>query len=195
MGAAPLVEQHLAAHLLGVRLAQPLGAELATGLLVDDRHHEQIAARGAPALAREPGRGGDLGGDLGLHVKRAAPPHEAFGDFPRPRIVAPLARVREDGVDVAEIAERGAFASPFQPGHQVRALGHSAEQLAPKARVREDRLQVLDRGPLVAGRIYGVEADQALKQPGCVVHAPDPTPPGKAAESGTRGQAASSWRV
>ncbi len=193
MGPAALVEQHVAAHLLGMGLTKPLRAKLAAGLLVHDGHDQQLAARGTPSFAREPRHGGDLGGDLGLHVERAAPPHEALGNLARPGVVRPLSPIREHRVDVAEITEGrvgGTFNLAFQSGHQVRALGSDAKQLTLKAGVGEDLPQVLDRGALVAGRVDRVEANQALKEPCCLVsrsiHPEDRTPLGK------RGHAASS---
>ncbi len=165
MGATTLVEQHVAAHLLRVRFAEPLGSQLPAGLLVRDGHDQQIAMCGSPAFARQPGDRCDLGGDLRLHVQRSTPPHAAVGDVARPGIVGPFAPVGQDSVHMAEVAERRAFAPALQSGYKVRALRLGAEQLALKANIHKDRPQMLDRGLLFAGRIDGVEADQALKEP------------------------------
>jgi hypothetical protein len=81
----------------------------------------------------------------------------------------PLARVGQDGVHVAEVAERGVGGvsiNALQACHEVRSLGNRAEQLTLEAGVREDCLQVLDCRPLPAGRIDRVEADQTLKELG-----------------------------
>ena len=90
--AAALVEQVVAAHLVGMVLADPHRAELAADLLVDDHDDEQVALRRPPARARERQRGRDLGGGLGLHVQRAATPDEAVGEVARPRVVRPVRR-------------------------------------------------------------------------------------------------------
>ena len=74
--AGALVEQVVAADLVGVVLADPLGAERAADLLVDDADDEQVAARRPPALRASDGRGDGLGRGLGLHVQRAAAPQE-----------------------------------------------------------------------------------------------------------------------
>ena len=179
MRPAALVEQHVAAHLLRVRLAEPLGAQLAAGLLVHDGDDQQLAARWTPAFARQAGGGGHLGGDLRLHVERAAPPQAAFSDLARPGVACPLAGIGKHRVDVTQVAEGGTVAPAFQSRHEVRALRHGGKQLALEADVGEDPLEVLDRRTLVAGRVDRVEADQALKELGGVVHAPDATPPGK----------------
>lgn len=79
---------------------------------------------------------------------------------------------------MAEVAESRALALGVggigvggissQSRHEIRSLGHGAKQLALKARVREDLLEVLNRQALIAGRVDRVEADQALKERGGV---------------------------
>jgi hypothetical protein len=96
--AAALVDEIVAAHLVGVVGSDPLGAVGAAGLLVDERDEDQRAARRTPAPARERARRGSLRGRLGLHVERAAPPHEAVVHVTRPGVARPLRRRREHGV-------------------------------------------------------------------------------------------------
>src|SRR6202034_4857613 len=81
--AATLVYEQVAANLLGMVMCDPFRPQLAAGLLVDDRHDQQLAARRTPPRARQRDRGGDLGGDLRLHVQRAAPPDAAVRDIAR----------------------------------------------------------------------------------------------------------------
>jgi len=79
---AALVEQHVAAHLLGMGVGQPVGAQVAAGLLVGDEDELQGAALRTPSSSGQ-GRSGDrFGGDLGLHVQGAAAPQEAVGEIP-----------------------------------------------------------------------------------------------------------------
>ena len=85
----------------------------------------------APALAAERRGRGHLGGDLALHVLRAAAANLAVDDVARPGVEAPLGGVGRDRVDVAEQAERRsrrrrrAAARPGSGGP-----GSAAEQLA-----------------------------------------------------------------
>ncbi len=186
--AAALVDEEVAADLLRMVRGEPLRAELAAGLLVDDGGDQELAARGAPARARERRRSDDLRRDLRLHVDRAAAPEVAVYDLARPRVVAPLGGVREHRVDVAEVAERGPRLRAAQPREQIRSVGLGAEQLALEPGVREQRLEVLLRLALVAGRIDGVEANEAAEdllglggegvraESGLAAHREDPTP-------------------
>ena len=163
--AAALVEEEVAADAVGVRAREPLRALGAAGLLVDDDDHEQRAARRPPARVRERGGGDDLGRGLRLHVERAAAPDEAVGKVARPRIVAPLRRRREHGVDVREQAQDGTRGlAAVQARDEVWALGGAAEQLAREAGGGENAGEVLLRGALVAGRVDGVEAEQPPQQ-------------------------------
>ena len=160
-GAAALVEQPVHARRVGALLREPLGAEPAAGLLVDDGDDLQLSARGPPALAREVRRGHRLGRGLGLHVDRAAAPQRAVVDLAGPRVVAPVGRIGEHRVDVREVAEHRALRLAPQSRDEVRALGIlGAEQLALEPGVLEIALQPLLARALVAGRIDGVEADQ-----------------------------------
>ena len=120
-------------------------------------------ARGTPAAAGQ-GRGRDhLRGRLGLHVERPAAPHVTVGEIARPRVVLPLARIREDGVDVREQAQRRTVGLAAQPGDEVRPLLGAAEQLALEARLVQKRREVFLGGALVARGVDGVEADQPLE--------------------------------
>ena len=161
-----LVEQVVAAHLLGVLVADPHRAELAADLLVDDDHDEQVAPRGTPALAGERQRRRDLGRGLRLHVQRAAAPHEAVVDVARPRVVRPVGRGREDRVHVREQAQRRPVARAAQARDEVRALGLGAQKLDFEARFAQLGRDHLLRRALVAGRVDGVEADQPLEELG-----------------------------
>ena len=165
--ASTLVDQQIAAQLLGVRPGQPLRAQRASRLLVHDRRDQQLTRGGAPARARQRGRRGDLRGHLGLHVERAPPPDEALGEVAGPGIVRPLGGVGEHGVEVAEVAQgraRGRRAVRAQPRQQVRPRGLGAEQLALEARLAQVRGEVFARGELVAGRVDGIDADQLAQQ-------------------------------
>ena len=80
--------------------------------------------------------------------------------------MAPLGRVSEDGVDVAEVQQRRSLAVTVEGRDQVRSLIAGSEQLGLEAGRLQVLGQVLDRGSLVAGRVDGVEPDQPLKD-GC----------------------------
>ena len=75
----------------------------------------------------------------------------------------PLGGVGEDGVDVAEEAQRRSVLLAVQIGDEVGPLVRRAEDLGLKAGLADVALEVLDRGPLVARWVDGVEADQALE--------------------------------
>jgi hypothetical protein len=159
---AALVEEEVAADLVGVGRGQPLRALRPAGLLVHQHHDEERSVRRPPALLRERGRGDHLGRGLRLHVERAATPDEAVGVVPRPRVMGPLRRRREHRVDVREQAQHGTRAIAVQARDEVGTLMRAAEELAGEARAPQDGGEVLLRGALVAGRVDGVEADQAL---------------------------------
>ena len=187
--AAALVEQVVAAHLVGVVLADPHRAELAADLLVDDHDDEQVALRRAPARARERQRGGHLGGGLRLHVQRAAAPDEAVGEVARPRVVRPVRRRREHGVDVRQQAQHGPVGVAAQARDEVRPLGLGAEQVDLEAGLAQIRGEALLQDALVAWRVDGVAADEALQQLRRLlleicghgrVHASAPSPCGRA---------------
>ena len=62
-------------------------------------------------------------------------------DVPRPGIAGPLARVRKNGVDVAEVAQGGAAGSSLrapQTSHEVGPLRDRPEYLALEARTLQD---------------------------------------------------------
>jgi hypothetical protein len=121
-GAAALVEEEVAAHEVGVVLADPLRALLAAGLLVDDADDEQVAAGRPPPGLREPDRRDGLGRRLRLHVERAATPDAAVGHVARPRAVRPLRRRRQHGVHVGEQPEHRAVG---RPRRRATRLGRS----------------------------------------------------------------------
>ena len=116
-------------------LREPLGAEQAADLLVDDAHDLQLAARRPPALARERRPRHDLGRRLGLHVERAAAPHVAVVQLARPRVARPVLGRGEHGVDVREVAEHRAVGLAAQRRDEVGALVLGADQLALEARL------------------------------------------------------------
>ena len=162
--AGALVEQHVAAGGFGMLGAQPGGADLAAGLLVGDEQQLQRAAGGPPAGAGA-GRAGDrLGCDLVLHVERAAAPQVAVGDLTGPGIVGPVGRIGEDRVDVAEQTEHRTVVIAAQGRDQVRTVLVGREQPRLEPGSTQIPLEVLDRGPLVAGRVDRVELDQLRQQ-------------------------------
>ena len=75
--------------------------------------------------------------------------------------MAPVGRVRDDRVDVAEQPERGPVGAPAQAPDDVRSLGVLADDRHLEARRAQEPGHVVLRGALVAGRVDGVEADQA----------------------------------
>jgi hypothetical protein len=81
----------------------------------------------------------------------------------------PLASIRQDRVDVTEIAVRGVGRIPIealQARHEVRSVRGRAEQLTLEANLRKYRPQVLDSRSLLAGGVDRVEADQAPEELG-----------------------------
>ena len=145
-----LVHDHVAPHLFGNVVAQPLRAVGRARLLVARDDDQQLAALRPPSRAPETARRGDLARDLSLHVEGAASPHEAVLDLPGPRVDAPLGRIREHGVDVAQITEPLSLGLAAQPRDQVGPLLRRAHQLALEARRLELGAQHLLRRPLVA---------------------------------------------
>ena len=133
--AGALVHHDVRAHLVGVLLAQPLGAVLGAGLLVGGDHELQLARCGPPALLGQRHRGGHLGRHLALHVQRAAAPDAAVLELARPRVHVPLGRVGEHGVHVAQQAQHG----PVGVGRQPRRPGSAAPRRPPAARPRSRR--------------------------------------------------------
>ena len=167
--AGALVEEHVAADAVGMGGGQPVGADVAAGLLVGDEHELQAAALRSPTAAGQRGRRDRLGRHLGLHVERTAAPQEAVDDVARPGIVRPLRRVGEDRVDVPEVHQRGtdvAAAAAVEVGDEVRAVLVVGQQLGPQAGVLQVPGEELDRGALVARRVDRVEADQFRQQVG-----------------------------
>ena len=128
-GARALVEQHVAAHGVGVVLGQPDRALAAAGLLVDHADHEQVAARRAPARLRERQGGRHLGRRLGLHVLGAATPEHPVDDVARPRVALPLGGVGEHRVDVA----RAGTASARRRRRAARATRFGRSSVRPSS--------------------------------------------------------------
>ena len=118
--------------------------------------------------AGQAGRGDGLGGRLVLHVDRAAAVQEAVADLGAPRVGAPVLRVGEHGVDVAQVAEARPVAAA-QRRDQARALRLGAGQLDGQPRVLQVAREPLQARPLVAGRIDRLEADQAGQDLGGLV--------------------------
>ena len=164
-----LVHDHVAAHLVGHVLAQPLGADRRARLLVARRDHQQLARGRPPPGAAERARGCDLARDLSLHVQRASPPYVAIAQLARPRVDAPLRGIREHRVDVAQITEPRPVRRAAQPGNEVRPLVAHSQQLALEPGRLELATQELLGRSLVAGRVDSVEPDQPLEQCGRVV--------------------------
>ena len=165
----PLVHDHVAPHLLGHVLAQPLGADRRPRLLVARRDHEQLPRSRPPSGAGERARGGHLARDLSLHVQGAPPPHVAIAQLARPRVDAPFRGVCEHRVDVAQITEARPLRRTAQTGNEVRALVAHSQQLALEPGRLELTAQQLLGQPLVAGRVHRVEPDQPLEQRGRIV--------------------------
>src|SRR6185437_13705317 len=82
----------------------------------------------------------------------------------RPRVMAPLRRVGQDRVDVAEQDQHRPVALSVQRRHQVGSLGLGGQNLGVETGLAQVALQVLDGGPLVARRVDGVKADELLEE-------------------------------
>ena len=115
---AALVHDEVAADLLRVLLAEPLGALVGAHLLVGGNDHEQLAFR-PPARAGERCRRCDLGRDLALHVLGAAAPDHLVGEVAAPWVMRPVLGVGGDGIDVPEQWVTGAAAPEFRSRFQV----------------------------------------------------------------------------
>ena len=163
-GPGALVDDVVAADLVGVRLAEPDRALAAARLLVGRRDDDQLAARRPPALARERHGGRDLRRRLRLHVLRAAAPELAVGDLARPRVALPVGGLGEHGVDVREQDEPRPVGLAAQARDEVRALLGAAEQVDLEAGVAQDAGEVLLALALGAGRVHGPEPDEALEE-------------------------------
>ena len=146
-----LVHDHVAAHLLGHVLAQPLGADRRARLLVARRDHEQLARGRPPPGAAERARGCHLARDLSLHVqarlaptrgRRAARPTTGRRSTPRhPR--APCRRGpgnRAAGRPTRRAnGQRGSAARRSRPAARTRTRpprAHHAAAPGPAARYR-----------------------------------------------------------
>ena len=129
-------------------LAEPVRAEPAADLLVRRDHQLQLAAPRPPAAAAQRQGRRHLGGDLPLHVERAAAAHPAVRDVTRPGVEGPLIGIGPDGVDVAEVGERGPIGSPVEACDQVGSTGLGREKLALEAGCGQRAAQeLLDRAP------------------------------------------------
>jgi len=162
--AGALVEQHVAARGIGMLGAQPRRADLAPRLLVGDEQELQGAAGGTPAGTGERCAGDRLGRNLVLHVQGAATPEEPVDDLARPRVVAPVGRVGQHRVEVAEQAQHRAVVAAAQRRHQIRAVLVGRQQLRLESRRAQVGVEMLDRRALVAGRVDRVETDQLAEQ-------------------------------
>ncbi len=121
---------------------------------------------GRQPFARERDAGGDLGRRLRLHVERAAAPQLAVDHVAAPRVVLPLARVREHRVDVGEQAQRRAVGLAAQAGDEIRALLEPPDERHLEAGVAQRRGELLLRRTLVARRVDGVVPDEPREQRG-----------------------------
>ncbi len=128
----------------------------------------------SPRAGRQPERASDAAAAISAatcdFMSSAPRPHR------KPSAISPdhgscvhSAAFGEHRVDVAEVAQRrtrrgvGRWRRAAR-AHEVWAAGLGAEQLALEARLREVVGQVFLRRALVAGRVDGVEADQARQQ-------------------------------
>ena len=162
--AGTLVDQQIAANLVGVLLGQPAGADITARLLVGDEDELQRSPRGAPAAAPQRDGGDRFGRDLRLHVDRAAAPEVAVHNLAAPGVVLPVLDGGQDGVDVTEVDHRRAvFGGSPERGDQVRALWGGGQQLGLEAGLAHVGLEELDGCALVARRVDRVEADQLLQ--------------------------------
>ena len=139
-----------------------VGARLLVG---GDRPPSARRAAGRQPEPRQRLAAGDLARDLALHVERAAAPDVPVAQLALPRVDAPLDGLREHGVDVAEQAQGRSRRLAAQARDQVRPLLRRlrAARTRSPAAVEPPRQELL-RGPLVPGRVDGVEADQLLQQ-------------------------------
>ena len=144
--------------------AEPLGARRGAHLLVGRRDNEELPGRRAPALAAQSRGGRHLGGDLVLHVLRAAPPDLAVHDVARPRVEAPLRRLGGNRVDVAEQAQGRPRALALQARDQVGPSLLRGQELALEAGVGQRVGEQLLCRLLVARRVDGVDPEQPLQQ-------------------------------
>jgi hypothetical protein len=87
-------------------------------------------------------------------------PQVAVVDLARPRVVRPVLRVGEHGVDVREVAQHRPGLIAGQRGDEVRPLRLGAVELALQAGVGQVVAQPLLAGALVPGRVDGVELDE-----------------------------------
>jgi hypothetical protein len=135
----------------------------AAGLLVGDAREDHVA-REAHFFAREPRQQRDAHGGVVLHVDGAAAPQAALGDRAGERRVAPLRRVGLDHVEVRGEQERCGLARASQARDHVGAARGALQD----ARLEPGGAQLfgaqLGGGPLVAGRVGGVDAQEALAQ-------------------------------
>ena len=169
-GAAALVEHVVAAHLVGVLAAQPLGAGRGAHLLVGGRDDQEL-----PAGGRQPSR------PSAAAAATSAATWSFMSWAPRPRTspstMSPAhgSKLHSEGsagtVSAWPSRHRvGPGAVAAQPGDQVRPAGLRGQELALEPGLGQGLGQQLLGGLLVAGWVDGVDPDQPLQErrrPGC----------------------------
>ena len=145
-----------------MRLDEPAQPEPGADLLVRDDEEDEIARRNE-ILARERGERDRARCDLVLHVERAAAPDLTVDQIARPRVAIPLGGVGEHRVRVGEEGERRTVAT-LDPGHEIRTVRLSREELAFDAVLREVVAEQLGGARLVSGRVDGVDSEERLQE-------------------------------
>ena len=118
----------------------------------------------APALAAQSRGGSHLGGDLVLHVLRAAPPDLAVDDVAGPRVEAPLATARPEPCRRGPAGTGSARRSPPQPRDQVRPSASAARNSHSNPASVRSRPAAPGPGCSLPGRVDGVDPEQPLQQ-------------------------------
>ena len=101
-----------------------------------------------------------------IPYKGAPAPHKAVVDLAAKGRMLPLLVDGGDHVDVAVEKQGRRLAPAGQPGKQVGPVGRFRITLGGNSGVAKQAVDVVDAGQLVAGRVGGVELDQALEQLG-----------------------------
>ena len=117
------------------------------------------------ALARERRERDGRGGDVALHVERAATPDLAVDEVARPRVALPLVRDRRGPCRYGRSASSDGPSPPGQPRDEVRPLRRPLATSSHAMPLRGEVVaQQLGGARLVARRVDRVEPEELLQE-------------------------------
>src|SRR5581483_1801551 len=114
-------------------------------------------------LALQQQHDGEFGGDERFIVAGSASPYETVFAQRRKRIYGPFFALYADNIGMAQHHNRFLRSIAANARHQVRAIRIDSELLRSDTLAIQDQLQVLGDARFVAGRIAGIDSDEAGK--------------------------------